>query len=808
MQRYCNQGLRLGFVSALVCLVGIFVPQAAAQTAVPPSPVPVSRLDMTGDDLITTSDVTRITSAWEESQRSGTCMVPFFASRDVNGDGCLDVVDIQLVAAQLGTVSGGNPPLLGAAARAAASPTTFVVNSSGNAPDSNTSDNVCDTGKTITVQNAREPECTLRAAIEQANRRPGHETINFNVRNSDGTYPNVVTIYPDARGVVAYDPTMNSNFAIESWFAINDPNNDGVTIDGYSQPGAKANDQDVGGNAVIKIELKGRRQFYVHGLLISSSNNVIRGLALYNWDRQIMIDDTKARYNHIEGNFIGTNAAQTFKSSNMDTHHSEGLRLEHKASYNVIGCGAFTGDNQFVPCTDRLMINAARNIVIGNGNDGIHLQGDVFHNRIVGNYIGLRQDGETCDFKKGWETNRDNCGNGRDAVDFELGPQYNWLGGETPAERNVISGNGSEGIEISHGRTTQYNRVVGNYFGLNAAGTRAVRNINNGISYEDTVNRNVTYNNVVSGNAGNGLRFYNSAFENEYRNNLVGFAADGVTAIPNGVLNASLPAQEQKGDNGILIMGGSHHNLIVGNRIANHPGHGIYLTNSPTSGTENRDGLKTAYNTISQNSLSNNGGKGIYWSGTSTSAPNRGLQAPLLDPQKATTRSVSGTACEHCVIEVFVADKAKAGGADDAGEGKTFIGSGTADASGTFTVQTSETAPGTIVTATATDSNGNTSQFSTNVAVTIDIGATETVVAATAHAEMTATAQAGATARAATAMAQTATAQVAQTQTAIVLQTSPSLAETATTQAATATVQARPAPFDPKYKVLLPMIAR
>lgn len=781
---------------------------------------------MTGDDLVTTSDVTRMTSAWEESQRAGTCMVPFFASRDVNHDGCIDVVDIQLVAAQLGTVSGSNPPLLGAAARAAAEPATFVVNSTGNAADSDTSDNVCNTGKTVTVQTTREPECTLRAAIEQSNRRPGHETINFNVRNSDGSYPGVVTIYPESMSVPGYDPNQDSNFAIESWFALNDPNNDGLTIDGYSQRGAKANDQDIAGNAVIKVELKGRRQFYVHGLLISSSNNTIRGLALYNWDRQIVIDDSKGRNNHIEGNFIGTNAAQTFKSSNMDTHHSEGLRMMQKASYNVVGCGSFTPDNQFVPCTDRAMINAARNIVIGNGDDGIHLQGNVFYNRIVGNYIGLRQDGETCEFKADWLTNRDNCGNGRDAVDFELGPQYNWLGGETPAERNVISGNGSDGIEISHARTTQYNRVVGNYFGLNAAGTRAVRNINNGISYEDTVNKNMSYNNVVSGNASNGLRFYNSASENEYRNNIVGFGADGVTEIPNGVLNPLLPSREQKGDNGVLIMGGSHHNLIVGNHIANHPGHGIYLTNSPTTGTENRDKLKTAYNTISQNSISNNGGKGIHWSGTGTSSANRGLQAPVLDAQKATTRSVSGTACANCVIEVFVADKTKLGGADDAGEGKTFIGSGTADSSGVFTVQTTETTPGTILTATATDPDGNTSQFSKNVAVTIDIGATETVVAATAQAQasatasavqatanaeatiVAATANAQATIGALTAVAQTATAQVAGTQTAIVLETSPSLAQTATSVAQTATAQVTPAPFEPKYQVLLPMISR
>ncbi len=565
------------------------------------------------------------------------------------------------------------------------------------------------------------------------------------------------------------------NLAVESYFAIDDvPNNYGVTIDGYTQCGARPNDQDIHGNAVIKIELKGQRQIYGHGILISSNNSVIRGLAVYDWDRKIMIDGN-AKNNRIQGNFIGTNAAQTSKEVYLATHHAEGLRIEFGPSYNIVGCGSFEG-TEFIPCTDRAQINAARNIVTGNGNDGIHLQGNTFHNRIVGNYIGLRQDGETCDFRSGWQTKYNYCGNTSDGVDFESGPQYNWLGGETEGERNVVSGNGSEGIEISHSRKTQYNRVVGNYFGLNAAGTKAVRNINNGISYEDTVNNNTSYNNIVSGNAGNGLRFYNSATLNEFRDNLVGFAADGVTPIPNGVLNASLPSDEQKGDNGLLIMGGSHHNLVIGNRIANHPGYGIYLTNSPTSGTENRDKLKTAFNTITRNSIYNNGNKGIYWSGTSSSSPNRGLPAPTL--MLASTKSVTGNTCAGCKVEVFIADK---NSIKTAGSGKTFIGEGVADSNGDFAVSTEQTAMGQVLTATTTDPEGNTSQFSTNIQVTQDAAVFETATAVVV--QETASAQAA-----------TATAQAAQT---------------ATSETATAAVLSpTPAQVDSKYKVSLPMISR
>lgn len=770
----------LSFVASVVLCLSL---TTSLQAQTPTPPVPPERLDVTGDDLVTPSDVNRIITAWNESQQEGQCMVAAFATRDVNGDGCIDVVDAQLAAAQLGTQSGPDAPLLGLAAQAAASPATFVVDSSANDPDADRNDDQCRTSS---------GKCTLRAAIEQANRRPGHETINFNIRNGDGSCPSLVTIYPGGLNVPTY-VYGTEDLAIESWFILDDPNNYGVTIDGYSQCGARPNDQDVDGNAVIKIELKGRRQYYGHGMIVASANNVVRGLSLYNWDRQLILDSSSGMHNQIEGNLIGTNAAQKFKDNSLGTHHTEGIRMRQGASYNIFGCGSFTDDNQFVPCTDRAAINAARNIVAGNGNDGVHLQGRVFHNRIVGNYIGLKQDGETCNFRpdKGddWVINPKYCGNGADGVDFELGPQYNWLGGETPAERNVISGNGSEGIEISHGRETQFNRIVGNYFGLDATGSKAVRNINNGISYEDTVNKNVSYNNVVSGNGGNGLRFYNSATLNEFRNNLVGFAADGVTPLPNGVLYPRLEPKDQKGDNGVMAMGGSHHNLIIGNIIANHPGHGIWFTNDPTSGTENRSGMKTAYNTISQNSIFNNGKRGIAWSGTSSGSPNRGLAAPVLSD--ATSRAVSGTACANCTVEVFIADKSSVGGADDAGEGQTFIGSGMSDGAGAFTVQTSDTALGVILTATATDTDGNTSQFSKNIAVTLDIGATETVVAGTAQAQASATAlivQATADAAATTVAA---TAQAGATQTTIVLQTAPALAATSTTQAGqTATAQA------------------
>ena len=65
-------------------------------------------------------------------------------------------------------------------------------------------------------------------------------------------------------------------------------------------------------------------------------------------------------------------------------------------------------------------------------------------------------------------------------------------------------------------------------------------------------------------------------------------------------------------------------------------------------------------------------------------------------------------------MEIFIAD----GPAGAFGEGRTYVGTAVAAANGTFTAPVSGVAAGDLVTATATDANGNTSEFSLNRQVT------------------------------------------------------------------------------------------
>jgi hypothetical protein len=92
---------------------------------------------------------------------------------------------------------------------------------------------------------------------------------------------------------------------------------------------------------------------------------------------------------------------------------------------------------------------------------------------------------------------------------------------------------------------------------------------------------------------------------------------------------------------------------------------------------------------------------------------NRPVLRSALKPRAGRPAVVKGTACAGCTVEVFRADS----GRGTYGEGKSFVGSVVAGADGAFAVKVM-VARGHYVTATATDAEGNTSEFSGNRIVT------------------------------------------------------------------------------------------
>src|SRR5579883_3261245 len=566
-------------------------------------------------------------------------LLTLYRPADVSGATCMHLRYPSTIAPRIAAAAALAASLTAAAvvplpARAA---TVFVVNSSGDDHDQFRGDGICATAGGV---------CTLRAAIEEANAEGGAQpiTITFNIPGSG-----VQTIQ------------------ISSPLTVTAGN---LTIDGYTQPGAAPNTAPLIDNAQIMVEVKGQGPTY-DGFVLISRHNTVRGLAIYDVFRPFYLDGPNSDYNRLVGDFIGTNAAGTFAygyQPGQGVYNAHGVSLYNGPSYNQIGDVA-PGD---------------RNVISGNGFKGICMENvptggpTTSYNVIYNNIIGLSPSGGPFPNTR--------YGNPDHGIDLNHGASYNVIGGTAPGQRNVISGNGQNGIEISHpmSTTNDYgNQIVGNYVGTDVTGSAAYTytgNLLNGINVEDGAISTTVTDNVVGNNGQYGVALYSTTADNTHHNmvhdNWIGVTPGGA-AIPNKRF-------------GLLIGYISHDNLIGPNNVIADNSLGIDVTNGASR------------NTITQNSIYANGGAGLGISLAPGTQNN--IQAPSLSG--ATTAQVSGTACATWTIEVFVADSF--------GQGKTYLTTGAAAADGTFTIPIAQPV-GTCLTATATDGLGDTSQFAGRV---------------------------------------------------------------------------------------------
>ncbi|MDP9316799.1 MAG: right-handed parallel beta-helix repeat-containing protein, partial [Chloroflexota bacterium] len=359
---------------------------------------------------------------------------------------------------------------------------------------------------------------------------------------------------------------------------------------------------------------------------------------------------------------------------------------------------------------------------------------------VYNNYIGLKQDGQTM------------LGNRSDGVDMNLGSAGNIVGGLEPGQRNIISGNFSDGLEVSHSPytddfgtdfETKSNKIIGNYIGPSATGGPITRagsaegaNSAMGITLEDNVEGTEIGHNVISDNGNSGIRMWSRISNSNIHDNKIGVGPDGVTPMPNGQ-NID-PKDVRKGHHGIYLVGDSDYNLIANNIIAHNKGYGVLISNAKTDYGD-QEFLATDNNTVRRNSIYGNGDweylapsgftdtsddKGIRLKAQDGDEPNLGMPRPTIT--RAYSNVVNGTAtvagggpCAGCIVEVFVADTTT-----NFGEGRTFIGEATTGSDGSFAVPIGGIPAGTMITATATkpsgnvnEPSGNTSEFAQNKAV-------------------------------------------------------------------------------------------
>jgi CSLREA domain-containing protein len=320
--------------------------------------------------------------------------------------------------------------------------TTFTVNLTADTPDANLSNAACDVNPTASGK-----QCTLRAAIQQANATAGADTIRFAI--------------PGTTGVKTISPASALPGITEQ-----------VTIDGYTQTGAHPNTKALGNDAALKIQLNGTNVPGGSGLEIaSSSGSVIKGLVINRFGVDGIEINGDSVANRVEGNFIGTNPAGTLDRGNA----TDAVGIFDGPSENVVGGTTL----------------AARNVLSGDGDTGVFISNSNA-NRIQGNYVGTDRTGTK------------DLGN-EDGGVFIINAQNTIVGGSTAATRNVVSGNGFDGISIVGSGFR--NSVVGNRVGTIASGTGALGNDLNGVLIRSSQNSvgNLGAPNTIAFNGGDGI---------------------------------------------------------------------------------------------------------------------------------------------------------------------------------------------------------------------------------------------------------------------------------------------------------------
>jgi hypothetical protein len=334
---------------------------------------------------------------------------------------------------------------------------------------------------------------------------------------------------------------------------------------------------------------------------------------------------------------------------------------------------------------------------------GIRVLGGGGGHTMVGNWLGLNNAGTAA------------SANGAEGLSIAIGGS-NVIGGLTSGERNVMSGNGNNGLTI----TTGNNLIRGNYIGTNAAGTGRVANGSVGVylgAAGNTVGGTVAgAGNVISGNTWEQLQIDSAASSTTVQGNLLGPAADGSLTLTSGGYGVWVKS-------GSNTIGGT--TAAAANTIAGNGNKGVVVTGSTSSG-----------NAILGNVIRRNGGIAIDLGndgGTANDgAKTAGQPNLLIDTPVFTTSAYSGSTLTvagyvgngagsatfaSARVEVFVADTFVAGNI----QAQTFLGFLTTDASGnfsgTFSVPSGITPGTTQVVATATDGSNNTSELSAGALV-------------------------------------------------------------------------------------------
>lgn len=641
---------------------------------------------------------------------------------------------------------------------------TRTVNSTGDGADANPGDGVCDDGA---------GNCTLRAAIQEANATAGSDTIAFNIPGNSphtiqpgsplpaitesvvidgGTEPDyagspVVELDGSLAGVLADGLKIQAANVTVRALAINRFDGAGINVaSGASGAVLEGNyvGTDTGGSLALGNLGAGIYVNNAGGATVGGTSAGARNVISGNGGAGILVSGAGATSSTIQGNYIGTNAAGAADVGNG----LDGIYVRNSAANHTIG-GVSAGAGNLISGNDqdgieldsvsgnvlqgnRIGTNAggtaalgnteqgirienaanntvggtaagAGNLVSGNGRDGVALKGlNATGNQVLGNFVGTDVTGNSA------------LGNAAAGIYLYSNAGSNTVGGATAEARNLVSGNAGRGITIADAETTG-NIVQGNYVGTDIGGSLDLGNGSDGIYVYSSAASNTIggstsgAGNVISGNAGSGVYIRNS-LATVVHGNLIGVAADGTTALGNarsGVYFYSTSVGNQIGGPG----------AGEGNTIANNGREGVGVNNNSND------------NAIRGNRIYANANLGIDlgFNGVDTNdagdvdtGPNNRQNYPLLASASSDSNSttiagsLNSAASTQFTLDFYASDSCDPSGY---GEGERYLGSDTVTTDGNGdvgfnSVLATSTAGVAQVTATATDPDGNTSEFS------------------------------------------------------------------------------------------------
>jgi titin len=437
---------------------------------------------------------------------------------------------------------------------------------------------------------------------------------------------------------------------------------------------------------------------------VSASNNTIggptardRNIISGNGEEGILILGNNTSGNTITGNYIGTRADGAAALSNG----MNGVFLNN-ADGNIVGPGNVLSGNDLNGVSlitsddsgifgNHIGLNAPGDAALGNGAMGVYMYGHATNNiiggtttgernlisgnlasgiqialshsnTVIGNFIGTDITGEL------------DLGNTRYGINIRGGAQNNAVGGNTPAERNLISGNGF-GISLT-GVDTYSNTVSGNYIGTDVDGLEDLGNDSYGVFIYEFARSNM----IGGDSAGEG---------NLISNNLSGVFLNLADGGWNSVINNSI-GLDAAGN----VIGNDRYGIYIGGtRMATVEKIGMSLINGSQMTSSNLDDF---YTWIEGNTIAGHGSDGILIggcdgnfitqnsiyqndeSGILIGAGNGGIDPPtIVSTSLDGGVLISGTACHGCTVEFFE-------NPDNDGEGQTHIGSAVADGAGVF----------------------------------------------------------------------------------------------------------------------------